>query len=178
MFTSFASNIETIVTATIENVPSKNMKILDVGGAFGKYALLIKEGIASIRSEAGDLSPDISDIIIDNFDISDYFKQISWLKYLYNNVIQGDIIKTPEICNNYDLVLMIDVIEHIPKETFLLILNKINKPILISTPKEVCMYEHEHYGFARHCSQWTKNDFNDRILKDYSTLNSHILLIK
>lgn len=177
MFTSFSDNIDTIVRAVIENSPKINPRILDVGGAFGKYALLIREGIASIRSENGDLCPDISDIIIDNLDIAYYFDNIPWLKSLYNNCYKGDILQKYNICDNYDIILMIDVIEHIDKANIIDLFNKIKTPILVSTPKHTVMYEQEHYGFARHCSQWNNVDLQKYIKKDYSNANSWIFLI-
>ncbi len=177
MFTSFSSNIESIVNAVMENTPARNPKILDIGGAFGKYGLLIREGIASIRSEQGDLSPDISDIIIDNLDIATYFTQFKWLREIYNHCLTADMFDNTEIINLYDIALLIDVVEHFSKEQIQDFLSKIKVPVLISTPKEVYMYEHEHYGFAKHISQWSPEDFGDRIKKDYSTKDSWIFLV-
>ena len=81
----------------------------------------------------------------------------------------------------YDLILMIDVVEHYPKDEVKKwireILQNKNK-ILISTPKEVVMYTQHYYGDPNHHkSQWTKEDFNEFKNTDYSTDFSHIFLL-
>ena len=52
--TSFIDNIPVIVNTVAEAKP-KNL--LDVGPAFGKYGLLIKEALLSLQAEADDLFP-------------------------------------------------------------------------------------------------------------------------
>jgi 2-polyprenyl-3-methyl-5-hydroxy-6-metoxy-1,4-benzoquinol methylase len=79
----------------------------------------------------------------------------------------------------YELVTMIDVIEHWDKDIIKDFLKRIPGKILISTPKEVCFYTKEYYGDKHtHCSQWFYEDFKDFNTKDYSTAQSYILLLE
>ncbi len=171
--TSFASNIERILEVVLE---TQATKILDIGPAFGKYPLMFKEAIASNRSEHGDLSPNLSDIVVDGIEYAEYFKQQApWLENICNTVYWDDMFNKKDFFfNKYQLITMIDVVEHHDKEKIKRFLKKITVPVLISTPKEVVMYPEKHYGFDQHCSQWNDDDFIG--WKNYDTNNSFIRL--
>jgi 2-polyprenyl-3-methyl-5-hydroxy-6-metoxy-1,4-benzoquinol methylase len=175
MLTSFASNIGPILGAV---VGTGTNKILDVGCGPGKYGLLIREAIASVRSEAGELSPDLSNLKIDAIESGDYFFKNYPLEEIYGIIYKKDLFEIdPFIYNQYQLMLLIDVIEHHSKEKIHEFFSKINTRVLISTPKQTVMYTHRHYDIDVHVSQWGPEDFKQYNVVDYSTPDSWIYII-
>ena len=173
MMTSFIDNIP-IIVRTVADLKPKN--ILDVGAAFGKYGLLISEALLSEQAEAGELFPE------QNFKIvacenAKYFLEQKHLLAIYNRVMPEDIrTVSQEKLNEFDLILMIDIIEHWPKEDFVNLMKKVKfgTKVLISTPKKVSFYKLGYYGIDKHVSQFSDQDFNDI---DISTKDSFIYLI-
>ena len=169
---SYKENIPTILNAVEE---SGAKKILDVGCAFGKYGLLIREQYLSKKAES-EITP-IDDMIIDAVEYTKYFYDRPALKNIYNNVYPESMFDMVDIglFERYDLVLLIDVVEHYDKDFMKKFLSKINTKVLISTPKETVMYTEKYYGDGHcHISQWNKDDF---IGKDYSNNLSHIFIV-
>jgi hypothetical protein len=83
-----------------------------------------------------------------------------------------DIKKLP----TYDLVLMIDVIEHLTKKNAHKIIKELRCPILISTPLEDYRKHYEN-SFEDHISYWTIDDFKIYPYEDYTFGLSTIVLI-
>lgn len=175
MLTSFPSNIVPILQAVVD---TRATKIIDIGVAWGKYGLLIKEAIASVRSESGDLSPDMKDLIIGGVESGEYFYNKPHIHEIYDPLYCEDMFKIdPFIYSQYQLVLLIDVIEHHSKEKIHEFLSNIKTRILISTPKNTVMYTHRHYDIDVHVSQWTPEDFKQYSKIDYSTPDSWIYIL-
>lgn len=176
MLTSFANNIETICQAVID---SKATKIIDIGCAWGKYGLLIREAISSVRSESGDLCPDMSDVVIDAVESGKYFYEKEHLGFIYNHVLCVDMFKIdPFLYNKYELMLLIDVVEHHEKPKVLEFLKNIKTKVLISSPKHAIMYIDRHYDIDVHVSQWEPSDFDCFPVKTwYNTDNSWIVVL-
>lgn len=178
--TSFPENIPSIAKAIKESNPKR---ILDVGSAFGKYSILAREAILSGRAESLDLEP-VDDLVIGCVEMAKYFHNIPYHEKLYQMHYHMDVrnIEWNDM-PKFDLALMIDVIEHWPKEQGKEIINKMlnhGMKILISTPKEVYMYKEDYYGkdCPKHETQWHAEDFADWVVKPYSTEQSHILIIE
>lgn len=170
---SFPQNIKPILELIHEYSPQR---ILDIGGGMGKYALLIREQELSKKAEGGDMMPK-STIIIDCNEDNPFFTNQVMHDKLYDNHYHESAynLKTP---NNYDITLLIDVVEHWKKKETKELLSKINGLKLISTPKNTSMYDSHFYGDPRHhITQWSEKDFNT-IIEDISTDLSHIFLIK
>jgi 2-polyprenyl-3-methyl-5-hydroxy-6-metoxy-1,4-benzoquinol methylase len=166
---SYVENIQTILRAVKE---SGAKRILDVGGGFGKYALLIKEDNISSQAEGGNMSPDIT-LTIDCCEDTKYFVDQPHHDKLYDKHIHEDIFTTD--VGEYDLILFIDTVEHWDKEKTKELMAKLKGKKLISTPKKTHMYHEHYYGDPRHhISQWEASDFQG---KDYSTDQSHIYII-
>ena len=140
---------------------SKPKSILDIGMGFGKYGVLSREylefydeqdnyldwkrRIDGIEAYEGYLTP-IHDFIYDNI-------------YVDNAI---DVLPTLEI--KYDLILMIDVLEHFDYDEGVMLLEeceKLGKNIIISTPLRVGNQK-GIFGnpYETHRSQWRKKDFN------------------
>lgn len=165
---SYKESIIPILKAVDESCATR---ILDVGCAFGKYGLLIREQYLSKKSVTEIIPTD--DIIIDACEYTKYFYDRPALEHIYNKVIKESMFDIKEF--PYDLVLLIDVVEHYPKEDMKEFIKKIGTKVLISTPKNVHMYTEKYYGDEHvHISQWQAEDF---VGKDYSTDLSHIFIV-
>lgn len=169
--TSFATNIPTILEI-INSVGPK--KILDVGSGFGKFGILARELYLSVKAEnTGDILP-IDDLIIDCAEEAEYFYNQPYHDKIYTNHWHDDVMKmSVKQLESYDLIMLIDVVEHWPKEFAKKWLDNINANILISTPKKVSFYKEKYYNSRKHVSQWSAEDLQG---KDYSTEKSHIFL--
>lgn len=146
--------------------------VLDIGKGFGKYGFLIHEYIG-INNQV-QLKPqlkmkDQSRIKIDAVEI-DNDLLLPHLDHIYNKVINGDVLKLYAGLGAYDLVLMIDIIEHIGKPEAIAMLRLFlekGSTVIIATPKEFfeqCLYESE---YERHVSHWTVRDFKNLGQVDY-----------
>jgi 2-polyprenyl-3-methyl-5-hydroxy-6-metoxy-1,4-benzoquinol methylase len=182
MMASFPNNVEPILNLIVGRDPKR---ILDIGSAFGKFSLLIRESILSVRAERGNLTP-TDDLEIDCVEMAKYFQNLPYHANLYQNHYHMDARDIDwKTMPKYDLVLLIDVIEHWTKEEGIRVVADIKKHtgarVLISTPRETVMYEEEIYGAdcPNHKSQWLPMDFYKikTLADDYSTICSYIFLI-
>lgn len=150
MSSNFAGLSE-VLELLVVNEPKS---VCDLGAGFGKWGVL-----ARLHLEHHPYKKDSWDIIINAVEIfPDY---LNLTRDFYDYVFTGDIRKT-EI-KSYDVVLFLDVIEHLEKEEGLKFLSKLiqfNKFVIVVTPK----------GFKRqgairsnineiHQSGWKTKDF-------------------
>ncbi len=164
MASSFSEQIPVILWVVGKLNPHR---ILDIGKGFGKYGMLIHEymGLDPQRRPSPNQSMrEQSRVVIDAVDINlDY--SLPHLQQFYNEVIVTDICHNYQRFTGYDVVLMIDVIEHLPKEKGLRIVDWFlghGAHVLISTPIE--FFQQEIYGSdaEHHVSHWRLADFVDR----------------
>lgn len=159
MSTSASEAIPYIVEFLREGVPHPK-RILDIGVGFGKLGFLIRdyfEAKENLRFSKDDWRIKIVGIEI-------YPKYISKLqKYLYDQILIGDVFDKLPTLGKFDVVLLGDIIEHFEKEDghrLLAELFKHTKNIVVSTP----------YGYKAqakigrnnneaHSSGWTLKDF-------------------
>lgn len=156
---SFYQAIPTVLDQVTILQPST---ILDVGVGFGKYGMLIRE-VLDLPFER--YYKNQWRIKVDGVEaFKDYRNPIH--DYVYNTIFYGDIQKLHHQLPKYDLVLLIDVLEHFTKEEGKNVLRSLlehtNKALLVSTPLYPA-YQTEYIGnrFEEHKSQWTKEDFGD-----------------
>ena len=134
--------------------------ILDIGIGFGKYGFLAREytDISNERYDRDQWTTRIDGIEI----FPRYIGDIQ--KYIYNNIYIGDSISILKTLDNYEFIFFIDVIEHMPKESGLEMLNLIKKKCkvgLIATPLKMapqesfCGNENE-----RHICAWTEKELS------------------
>src|SRR5215211_2061606 len=135
----------------------KPFSVLDVGSGFGKYGVLCREYLElwDGREEYKFLRR------IDGVEVfENYITPLH--KYIYNNMYTENIIN---LVNNldysYDLVLLIDVLEHFSKEEGILLLNNLLKK---NSPQQ------DVFGnaFEIHKSLWKKEEL--------STLGKHYFI--
>jgi len=174
---SFKENIPIILQA-VEEINPKS--VLDIGAGMGKFGLLIREQYLSSKAEKGELEP-VDNIVIDAVEDTKYLIT-DRMRGIYNYVFEHSILDLDFDPCNYDLMLLIDVVEHWEKQVGLDLLNRLTKKsaVLISTPKRVGMYKEHFYGDPRHhISQWVQEDFSDNFkdIKVYESKFSHIIYI-
>ena len=161
MASSFINQIPAIIHLIQKLKPGK---ILDIGKGFGKYGFLIHE-YAGINNQEK-INPERSlkqqsNISIDAVEV-DPDLMLPHLEHIYQHVYFGDVLKIYKELPAYELVLMIDIIEHINKEEatgLLKFLLKNGSKIIVSTPIhffEQQLYESE---FENHVSHWSIKDF-------------------
>jgi 2-polyprenyl-3-methyl-5-hydroxy-6-metoxy-1,4-benzoquinol methylase len=172
---SFRENIP-IILAEVERL--NPMRVLDIGAGMGKYGLLIREQYLSKKAEQGELEP-IDDIVIDAVEDTKYLLT-SRLAGIYNKICPVDIFNCEKELEKYDLILLIDVVEHWTKEKALEMIGRLlnHGPVLVSTPKRTGMYKEYFYGDSRHhITQWIPEDFNDFKYRIVESTLSHIIYI-
>lgn len=134
----------------------KPKTVLDVGVCHGKWGVLCDE---YLRHWCG-IVP-----IIDGVEVFEAYESRAW--NTYRKIYLGNVMDFLEVVPNYDLVLIIDVIEHLSREDGLKLLSTIKGHYIVSTPNywnpQPAVGGNEH---ERHVSQWAASDFaNSQIIK-------------
>jgi SAM-dependent methyltransferase len=132
--------------------------ILDIGSGYGKFGVLCRE---YLELWDGRQKYEFKKRI----DCVEVFKEyITPLhRYVYNNIYNKNILDlVPILDYKYDLILLIDVLEHFEKiegSELLKTLLKNNNGVLISTPKKPSAQK-DAFGniHETHRSRWTNND--------------------
>ncbi|QCX34240.1 hypothetical protein FDN13_11315 [Caloramator sp. E03] len=179
MPTSYHGQISTILDIVISLRPKS---ILDVGVGFGKYGVLLRE-MFDISMER--YSKDKWEIVIDGIEGYSNYKNPIY-EYVYNKVyfdLVQDIAKKIE--KNYELILMIDILEHFHKkegeEIIDVFLEKCSN-LLICVPFIPSPQKYLDNSLENHKSQWRVSDFKKYKIKKVEVLpmtafNSSIILL-
>lgn len=163
MATSFSDQFPSVIHILTRLKPRS---VLDIGKGFGKYGFLIHEYCGIDPKKAPNPSMTLrqqSTIVVDAVDINrDY--DFPHLSHLYSTVHIGDILQLYPKLPNYDLILMADVIEHLPKESAKEMLRAFiakGSRVLVTTP--VTFFQQELYesDAETHVSFWTTADFGE-----------------
>jgi len=138
--------------------------ILDVGAGHGKWGVLCGEYLKYWKN----IEP-----VIDGVEAFEKYK--SPVHGVYRQVFYRDVTEIMHIVGNYDLVLAIDVIEHLSRDDGLKLLD-VAKSYLVSTPgywsPQGACFGNEH---ETHISKWSTDDFvNSQLIVDQVGRN-HIL---
>ena len=134
--------------------------ILDIGVGFGKYGFLSREYL-----ELWDDSHEYTkwQRRIDGIEVFEkYITPVH--SFVYDKIYTGNALKVlPNLERCYDLVLLIDVLEHFDYAQGLAILQKIQvigRNIIVSTPKDIGQREKFFENpFESHRFQWEKVHF-------------------
>jgi len=151
MPSSQVSQISSILRVATLTSPTK---ILDVGIGLGRYGFLLADIFDEERLLGGEKS---KSLILDGIEAHDaYIGPVHDL--CYDTILRGDLRKLlPQIGpNSYDLVILVDVIEHVPEGEVgpvLLELRRVGKTAVVSTP-HVFFPQGRVYGneYERHLS--------------------------
>jgi hypothetical protein len=156
MPTSLHYQIPKIIELIVDLNPSS---VLDIGPGFGKYGFLAREYL-----ELWDGREEYHKFIrrIDGIEaFEDYLTPVH--EFIYNNVYVGDAKEViDEIDFHYDLILLIDVLEHFVKEEGKVLIKKLLAKadcILISMPKNP-FEQKDAFGnvYEIHRSKWSKRE--------------------
>ena len=132
-------------------------KILDIGPGYGKYGLLFREYL-----EIWKTIPHKSEVKIDAVEVfPEYISPVH--KYIYNKVYIGNAAKViKKIKTSYDLIVLIDVIEHMEKKDGIKLIRELKKKsefILITTPKKhIEQTDLFSNKYEIHRSLWKRNE--------------------
>lgn len=158
MPTSYYSQLNEIVELIALTDPKS---ILDVGIGFGKYGFLAREYLEHWHAKG---EYDDWKIRIDGIEV--YKKYITPVHdFIYDRVYIGDALDVlPTLEVSYDLVLIIDVLEHFNYQDGMKLLEECKehaRNIIISTPKDT-LPQKSLYGnpFEIHISHWTRKHFD------------------
>lgn len=156
------------IIAVVDTAPHK--RVLDVGPGHGKASVLLREYLRE--------PPETIDAVeawepyVGAFDLAP----------LYSRVFVGDVtapqwhlggepVDATEALSRYDLVLMGDVIEHIPEPAAMDLLRRIPGRVVICTPVEFFDNDphHRHPPTEAHVSHWTEQSW--QALAEFRTID-------
>lgn len=149
--------IPSIIDRTVKQKPQS---VLDIGIGFGKYGLLLRE---SLDIPYGRYDKKTWKTRIDGIEAFEGYRNPIH-DYVYDKVFYGDALDKIGQLPSYDVVLLIDVLEHFTKEDGVRLLDLLkshsNKCLIISTP----LYPAEQGDYngnehERHLSRWSLLDF-------------------
>ena len=153
--------------------------VLDIGVGFGKYGVLCREYL-----ELWDGREDYKKFLrkIDGIEaFTEYLTPLH--EFIYNKIYIGNALDVlGQLDGGYDLVLLIDVLEHFDKKDGEILIKKIlsrSKGMIISIPKDIGVQEDVFCNpYEQHKASWTKKELSrfGEIYSIYDTL-SHIVYI-
>ena len=161
MASSFSNQIPAVIYLLQQLRPKS---VLDIGKGFGKYGFLIHEYVG-INNQKRIISTssmaEQSEINIDAVEVDEDL-MLSHLDQFYSQIFVGDVLGIYQELGDYELILMIDVIEHLNKANAVDLLKYFlskSAVILIATPLK--FFEQKFYGskFEDHISHWLVEDF-------------------
>jgi 2-polyprenyl-3-methyl-5-hydroxy-6-metoxy-1,4-benzoquinol methylase len=134
--------------------------ILDVGVGFGKYGFLSREflEVRDSKAEYGKWKRTIDGIEA----YEGYLTPMH--EHIYDEILIGNAIELlPKMKKDYDLILLIDVLEHLHRHEGEKLLDECigrSGHVIVSTPKVIGGQTDSHDNpYETHRSQWTKADF-------------------
>ena len=157
MPTSNYSKINEIMQLIMKTNPKK---LLDIGVGFGKYGFLSREYL-----ELWNIDHDYStrERKIDGIEVfEEYITPVH--NFIYDKIFIGNAIDIlPTLNQKYDLILLIDILEHFDYDDGLIILKECIKHgsnIIISVPYNM-LHQDDVYGniYETHRFQWERKHF-------------------
>lgn len=152
-----------VIPAVLYQIQSLQVRsVLDVGIGFGKYGMLIRE---ALEVPLGRYHKHQWQMKVDGIEVFPGYKNPIH-QYCYDQVYYGDVLSLAAELPSYDVILLIDVLEHFDKETGKSLLQQlvshINQCLLVSTP----LYPDPQGAFLgnaneAHQSRWVLTDFLD-----------------
>lgn len=159
MPTSHPEVISTVMDIVVRTRPKS---VLDIGVGFGKNGMLCREYLDVWQGRYP--TNEKWQVRIDGIEIFPEYRNPIW-EYIYDNIIIGNIMDHLDILKNYELVLFIDVIEHLSKDDGMAVLDAITGSYIVSTPRALYRTDQGAFGneHERHISRWYPSEFNQYI---------------
>lgn len=177
MPSSFVDSVPPIIKLLVELEPRH---VLDVGPGWGKYGLMCREYLPTLLSLTALEVPE------GRYLPGSQGRVLSLAGYLQEAIYDHVVIEDVRSCvggvfSDFDLVLMIDIIEHMTLCDGHQVLDAMQGAgcrVLVSTPKIFMAQEDPDNPYETHRSLWSSEDFvHHRIAKDVSTIDSIIYLL-
>jgi 2-polyprenyl-3-methyl-5-hydroxy-6-metoxy-1,4-benzoquinol methylase len=163
MPSSYIDSLPPIVHSIIDLAPRR---IVDVGPGCGKYGLMCREYLPEIDW-------------LDAVEVREGRRALQ--DVIYDHVFERDA-RLFSGWPAYDLILLIDVIEHMSKEDGHALLSSMladGAAVLVSTPKTFFEQHAIHNPYEDHLSLWAWPDFDRYVIKaDVSTVDSIIYVLR
>ncbi|MFA5052171.1 MAG: class I SAM-dependent methyltransferase [Patescibacteria group bacterium] len=154
MPTSVSNQLNEIVELIVLTNPKA---LLDIGVGFGKYGLLAREYLEywDGRGKYHDWQRRIDGIEA----FPAYLTPVH--EFVYSNMYKGDALQIlPTLTMKYDLVLLIDILEHFAQDDGQKLLKeclRISRNVLVSTPKDMAVQAGAFNNpYEAHKFQWTR----------------------
>lgn len=164
MPTSNAYNIAPIIDAACKIKPRS---VLDLGCGYGKYGALLREYLDGHGGVLNPEDPEWKGTLIIGYEAFEQYRNPMW--EFYDQVFVQDFTDSVSLWyggNDYDLVLMIDSLEHLEREAGSKLLQHLvedNKNVIVSCPDgdypQGAVYGNE---YECHRSVWRRQDFERR----------------
>jgi hypothetical protein len=156
--------------------------ILDVGVGFGKWGLLFREytDIRASEADSDRYRREAWKVRIDGVEgFPQYLTPVH--EYVYDRIHVGLVQDLVEQLDEYDVVHVGDMIEHLPKAEGMRVLEKLlartRKALIASTPKyDTHQADSVANELERHRSVWTKADFQRLPGANVVTVDKTLLL--
>ena len=133
----------------------------DVGAGAGAYAKLLHE----IAGEVEQWQPSIiTDLKIDCSEVFNPYISKYNLGIIYNNIYADDIENILDSIENYDLIIMGDVLEHMEKDKAIRVFNALKKKckfLWLSIP--VQPFKSWSNGYNQLADEWQENPANEHL---------------
>lgn len=125
------------------------LRVLDVGPGWGKYGTLVREYVDP-------------DAWVEAVEVWEPYVTRHRLRAKYDGLRVEDVRDSdPEWLATFDAVLMVDVIEHIPKVDALAVLDRLPQWVIVSTPRHFFDNPADLPAPEAHVSHWTIADFEE-----------------
>ena len=148
----------------VESVNGVN-SILDIGAGFGKYGIFLRERY-DVRFKR--VHPSTWRTRIDCVEIwKPYISAIHAV--VYDNIFVKDIFKFCKQLESYDVILMIECLEHMPKwkgkKVLRALSERANKLLIVSFPTHFKGGENKDWDnpYEEHRCLWTKDELDSTI---------------
>ena len=156
------------------NLESKSM--LDIGIGYGKYGFLAREYAGGFYPAANSKKP----LKVDGIERYEPYVQAAH-KLIYDNIYIGNAFEVIKTLGIYDLILCIDMLEHLPKDQGSSLLKDIKlhgRSALVITPRnpkpQDAVYENV---YEKHISNWNASELAPFGTLRATKLKVHILEI-
>lgn len=151
------------IPAVLDEVTAAEpQSILDVGPGFGKYGVLLREVLEVAQNRYYRSTWQVK------IDAVEAFPQYQnpLYAYVYDGLYYGEVTNLIDQLPFYDVVLLIDVLEHFVKEEGLRLVRRLlqhtGKRLIISTPLYPSpQKEYAGNAYEEHRSRWNLVDFKD-----------------
>lgn len=162
------------LSAIVQFIETLNpLSILDVGTGMGQYGFLARnnleqENLFCVDGQQGWQRPKKEwRVRIDGIEgCSGYMTPVH--EHVYNQILIGNVLDILPTLDggSYELVLAIDILEHLTKTDGLVFLAELkrvaSRAVLVSTPKEFHFQEVQANPFENHRSHWSQKELAEQ----------------